>query len=120
MTFNLVPLVYAADSYLGTQAWENAGCAKDGVVTIKGIECLIQNFLSPLPTLIALSAVGMIIFAGIKIVNAGADPKAYAAGWNTFTYALIGLILLSVVWLAIVLIKTYTGAPDIMNFGLPN
>lgn len=114
MTFHLIPQVYAA-------SWDsiNPECVSDGVATIKGIECLIQNILTPLPTILALVAVGMIIMAGIKIMTAGADSKAYAAGWSTFTYALIGLVLLSAVWLVLILIESYTGAP-ITEFGIPS
>ncbi len=112
MTFSFVPQAYAAST-----AW-TGDCVENGVATIGGIKCLIGNILTPLPGLIALCAVGMIIFAGIRIINAGSSEKEYTAGWNTFTYAVIGLILLSVVWLAIILIQKYTGANDITNFGI--
>jgi hypothetical protein len=118
MSFNFIPPVYA-DTITGSAAWESVGCASDGAVTIGGIECIVQNLLAPLPSLIALTAVGMMIFAGIKIINAGANDKAIAAGWNTFYFAAIGLVLLSVVWFAIVLIQNYTGS-NITNFGIPN
>lgn len=112
---SLIPIANAAP--VDSTQWDARGCSSDGVVTIKGLECLIENILTPLPGIIALVAVGMIIFAGIKILNAGADAKAYAAGWSTFSFAIIGLILLSAVWLVLVIIKNYTGA-DILNFGI--
>ncbi|OGD83756.1 hypothetical protein A2572_00870 [Candidatus Collierbacteria bacterium RIFOXYD1_FULL_40_9] len=115
MFYSLIPTVNAAA--VDSTQWDGRGCSSDGVVTIKGLECLIENILTPLPGIIALVAVGMIIFAGIKILNAGADTKAYAAGWSTFSFAVVGLILLSVVWLVLVIIKNYTGA-DILNFGI--
>lgn len=100
-------------------AWTNLNpaCVQDGVATITGIECLIRNILTPLPGLIALCAVAMIIWAGIRLMNAGADQKAYSAAWSTFTYAIVGLILLSVVWFALVLIKAFTGA-NVTDFGI--
>lgn len=107
MSFQLVSIAYAATPW-GTD------CVSDGVATIQGLTCLLQNIISPLPALIALVAVGMIIMAGIRIINAGSEPKALASAWSTFTYALIGLILLAVVWLALVLIKNFTGA-DVTN-----
>ena len=115
MLYSLISIANAATK--GTQEWEKAECASDGVATIKGIECLIGNILEPLPGIIALVAVAMIIMAGFKIINAGPDAKAYAAGWATFSFAVVGLILLSVVWLVLVIIKNYTGA-DILNFGI--
>lgn len=116
MLNSLFSPVYAAGQY-GTAAWESAECAVNGVATIKGLECLIGNILAPLPGIIALVAVAMIIMAGFKIINAGADTKAYAAGWATFSYAIVGLILLSVVWLALVIVENYTGT-TVTQFGI--
>ena len=53
----------------------------------------------------------MIIFAGFRIVTAGSDAKALASAWSTFSYAVIGLILLSAIWLLLVLIEKFTGVP---------
>lgn len=113
MIFSLIPQTYAA-------SWSsiNPDCVDQGVATIKGIECVFQNIISPIPALLALIAVGMIILAGIKILMAGSEPKAYASAWNTFTWALIGLVLLSVAWLILILIKRFTGA-DVTNFTIP-
>lgn len=111
----IVSPAYAA--YMDSSKWQGAGCSDDGVVTIKGLECLIANILSPLPAIITLVAVGMIIMGGFKIITAGQDPKKYAAGWSTFSFAVVGIILLSVVWLVLVIIQKYTGA-DILNFGI--
>ncbi len=117
MFLNLISVVNAAA--VDKAGWESRGCSEDGVATIKGIECLIENILTPMPSIIALVAVAMIIMAGVKIINAGSDTKAYAAGWSTFNYALIGLILLSVVWLALVIVSNYTGT-DVTQFAIPN
>lgn len=110
MNFNFISSVYAAETV--PQCWGRT--SPEGVATIQGIECVIQSLLNPLPALIALAAVIMIIMAGIRIINAGSEPKALAAAWASFTYAIIGLILLAVVWLALVLIKNFTGA-DVTN-----
>jgi hypothetical protein len=107
MIFQLVPQAYAA-------AWSSE-CVSEGVATIKGIECVFQNLISPIPVLLALVAVGMIIMAGIRLLTAGADPKAVAAAWSTFTWAVVGLILLAVAWLILILIKNFTGV-DVTTF----
>ena len=60
----------------------------------------------------------MIIWAGIRIINSGADPKAYASAMATMQYAIIGIILLSGAWLILVLIERFTGAP-VTQFGIP-
>jgi hypothetical protein len=113
MMFHLIPQAYAA--VIPAADWAKNGCTDQGVATIKGIECIFQNVISPIPALLALVAVSMIIFAGIRLLMAGADPKAYAAAWSTFTWAVIGLILLSAAWLIIVLIGKFTGA-DLSTF----
>lgn len=114
MNFLLASPVYAASA--ASSCW-TGDKVSEGVATITGIECLLQNILTPLPGLIALAAVFMIIFAGIRIVTSGSDPKALASAWSTFTYAIIGLILLSAVWLALVLIERFTGA-KVTQFGI--
>ncbi|KKT72933.1 MAG: hypothetical protein UW68_C0021G0026, partial [Candidatus Collierbacteria bacterium GW2011_GWB1_44_6] len=90
MSFQFVTSAHAAD-----WAAINPDCVSDGTATIQGIECVIGNILTPIPALIALVAVGMLIMAGIRIISAGSEPKALAAAWSTFTYALIGLVLLA-------------------------
>ena len=118
MPFSIVSQTYAAPTYPGGM-WGHGlnDCAVDGVATISGIECLIANILTPLPGLIALAAVAMIIWSGIRMMGAGADIKSYESAWKTFSFAVVGLILLSVVWFALILIKAFTGA-DILQFGI--
>ena len=93
-------------------------CIQDEVATLRGITCLIGNILKQLPPVIALAALAMVIMAGIRLVSAGADPKAYASAMQTFQWAVIGLILLSGAWLILILIERFTGAP-VTQFGIP-
>lgn len=119
MSFQLIPQAYAASStWTGSCVGSNIdGVDASNVATITGIECLIKNLISPLPGIIAIGAIFMIIFAGVRIITAGSDPKALSSAWTTFNWAVIGLILLSAVWLALVLIEKFTGAP-VTQFGL--
>jgi hypothetical protein len=112
MMFQLVSPAYAASTW-------GSSCVYEGVATIKGIECVFSNLISPIPVLLALVAVGMIIMAGIRLLMAGADPKAYAAAWNTFVWAIVGLVLLAAAWLIIVLIERFTGA-NLSTFKIGN
>lgn len=98
-------------------AWSDQ-CVSGGVATIRGITCLIQNIISPLPGIIILAALAMVIWSGIRMISAGADAKAYTNASNTFYYAVVGLILLSGAWLLLIIIKNLTGA-DVTNFGIP-
>lgn len=114
MTFQLISSVYGATPWADL----NPLCVSNGVATIKGIECLFQNILSPIPVLLALVAIIMIITAGVRLILAGSDPKAVASAWSTFTWAVIGLILLSAAYLILVLISKFTGA-DVTTFTIP-
>lgn len=93
-------------------------CSQQGVATLIGITCIIRNLLKPLPPIIALAALGMVIWSGIRIINSGADPKAYASAMATLQYAIVGIVLLSGAWLILVLIERFTGAP-VTQFGIP-
>ena len=91
-------------------------CVTNEVATIRGLECVIKNLLKPLPALIALAALIMLIIAGIRLTISGSDPKASAAAWSTFAWAIAGIVLLAAAWLILVAIEKFTGAP-ITNFG---
>lgn len=110
MSFQIVTPAYAA-AFTGE-------CVQDGVATINGITCLIKNVISPLPALITLAAVFMVVFAGIRLINSGSDPKAVASAWQTFIWAIIGIVLLSVAWLVLTIIENFTGA-KVTEFGIP-
>jgi hypothetical protein len=114
MSFQLVSQAYAASNW-SAECVGDAGASD--VASIMGIKCLLENILTPLPALLALVAVGVLILAGIRLVTAGAEPKAVASAWSMFTWAIIGLILLAVVWLVLVLIENFTGA-SVTQFGL--
>ena len=88
------------------------------VATIKGIVCVVTRILTPLPSLIILAAVITIIFGGVRLMTAGANPKAVGAAWQTIMWAVVGIILLSVAWLVLVAIQKFTGA-NVTEFGFP-
>ncbi len=116
MAISFIRAAYAAAPDVFSQA---QGCQAEGAVTIKGIVCLLKRVISFAPPLIALVAAFVIVFAGFKLITAGADPKAYASAWSTLTWAVIGIILMSVIWIVLVLIERLTGAP-VTQFGIPN
>jgi predicted tellurium resistance membrane protein TerC len=98
--------------------WVNECVSGPGndVATIRGLSCVIKNLLEPLPAIIALAALIMLMISGIRLAIAGSDPKAAAGAWQTFTWAIVGIILLAVAWLIIVAIEKFTGAP-VTEFG---
>lgn len=105
------PVVHAA-------AW-SGDCVAGDVATIQGIKCIITNLLSVIPPLIILVAAFVIVGAGAKIILGGENPKEYAAGMQTLMYAIVGILGLGLVWLVLVIIEKFTGAPvTILNIHL--
>jgi hypothetical protein len=82
----------------------------EGVVTIAWIECLVGNLLGYLPPLVIIAAIFMVIFAGIRLISAGNDPKAYQQGMQTLLYAVVGVLALGFIWFILVAIQQFTGA----------
>lgn len=80
------------------------------VATLLGIRCVIGNILSIALPVFTLAATAMVIFAGVKLILGGDNPKEYAAGMQTLTYAIIGLIGLGLSWVILLVISGFTGA----------
>jgi len=100
-------------------AWTGDCVAETNVATIRGITCLIEKVILPFPALIVLVALGMILFASVRVILSGSDPKAYASAMQTLLFAVIGIILLSAAWLILVTIEKFTGA-KVTKFGIPD
>lgn len=98
-------------------AWSGDCVVNGDVATIRGVQCLVSNFLEPVPALIIVAALFMVIYSGAKLIQGANDPKAIATAWSTFTYALIGIVLLGVVWLILIIIEQFTGA-KVTEFGI--
>lgn len=105
MNFHIVKVAYAASA-----TWTGE-CVSGDVATIQGIGCLVGNLLGFFPYLIVFVAVGIIITSGVKIMTAPAgDAKTLSAAWSAITWSVIGIILMSIIWFAIILIEKFTGA----------
>ena len=109
-------IAHAAPSDDGNNDWTGDCVAEGDVATIRGLECIVPNLLEPLPYIIGLVAFLMVIFAGARIISAGADSKALDAAWSQFRWALIGIVLLAVAWLILLTIEQFTGA-KVTSFG---
>lgn len=87
-----------------------------GVVTFQGLECLVQRVLNIAITFIGLGVLVMIVIGAYQLLMSGGDPKGVAAGRQTITYAVLGLILAISSWFIINLIAYVTGANEIKEF----
>ncbi len=53
----------------------------------------------------------MLIYAGIRYLTSGGDPKSISAASSTITWALLGIIFMAIAWLLLKLIENFTGVP---------
>lgn len=104
-------LALAFPPFAHAAAWGGNCVANGDVATIQGITCIISNLLNVIPPLLILVAAFVIIFAGARIIMGGENPKEYAAGMQTLLFAVIGVLGLGFVWLLLVIIEKFTGAP---------
>ena len=82
---------------------------------IVGVLAKIIGLLAPAA---AIAVFIMILVAGFQFLTSGGDPKAVATARTTLTYAIIGVILVVVVWLILTLIKAVTDV-DVTTVNLP-
>jgi len=78
---------------------------------ISDVVDILARIISLLAPGAAIAVFIMILVAGFQFLTSGGDPKGVAAARTTFTYAIIGAILVVVVWLVLTLIEAVTGVP---------
>ena len=76
---------------------------------ISDIVDILARIISFLAPGAAIAVFIMILVAGFQFLTSGGDPKGVTAARTTFTYAIIGAILVVVVWLVLTLIEAVTG-----------
>lgn len=100
--------------FMANDCWSTA-TSPEGVVTLKGLECIFSRILN---TVIRLAGIGlfiMLLVGGFKLMTAGGDAKKTQAAQQTLTYAVIGLVAIIGTWFIFLLIKTFTGV-DVLKF----
>ncbi len=84
---------------------------------IEDLQALIQRILG----LVVIGAFLVLLFlflsAGFKYLTSGGEPKGVQSAHNTYTWALIGIALLLIVFVALRLISSFTGV-DVTKFCL--
>ena len=115
MMFNLIPLIYAAPP-----PWEGLEGAQGGekdVATIASLTSLFQNAVTGITAFAGVVLFIVLISAGFTFLFSGGDAKKLEKAKNTFTYALIGMVVIISAYLIIQLIQTFTGA-NVTEFNL--
>jgi len=111
--FFVVPPVIPAHA----QAKDWGGCVKDNVPSLQCIPVVFGNIVSAALEFVGTVAVVMFVYAGIRIVTSGGDPKKLQGGRQILTYASIGLIIVLCSFGIIYFISYTTGVKCITTFG---
>lgn len=127
VTFSLLiaflSLNFALPSQAQAQTTEWSGVciagSSGGVPTIQGLECLIANVFTVIITLIGLGGFIMFLIGAFKWMTAGSNSKNIESAKNTFTYAVLGLVLALSAFIVINLIADFTGVSVIKTFRIP-
>src|SRR5437868_1659455 len=96
-------------------------CVENGVATLRCIPVVFHNVITAALMFVGAIALFFIIYAGIRFVTSGGDPKNVAAARQIMTYAIIGLILVLCSFAIIFFIGFLTKTTNcITNLGFGN
>lgn len=96
-------------------------CEQLGVATIACLDVLFSNLVKSLISLGAVAFFIMLLTGGFKFLFAAGDQKKLEAAKGTITQAIVGIVIMSLAYLIIYTIQTFTGV-DVTHFNimLPN
>lgn len=109
---------------MGIVDWNNVDCNAmvqtevGKVPALQGFECVFKAVLITSTQLAVILLFLLLIAGGFKYMTAGGDPKATASASGTLTYAILGIVLLIVIWLIFQFLKDFTGV-DLSTFTIP-
>ena len=94
------------------------GCLQgpDQVATLACIPYVFNNVIFWVGGLAAITTVFFVIFAGIKFINSGGDPKQVEGARKTITFAIIGFVIVLLSFTIIKAVAAFTGASAICTF----
>lgn len=78
---------------------------------LKELEEVFSKVVSVVVGLGFIALLVMLIWAGIKYLTSGGEPKTIQAAHLTVTWALLGILFLAIAWLILQLIGVFTGLP---------
>lgn len=92
------------------QSWGN--CVVEGVATLRCIPVLFNNIIAGLLTFVGITAAFLFVFAGIKFITSGGDPKKVEGAKKTMTWAVAGLAVVLLSFAIINIVAYTTGTQD--------
>lgn len=91
-----------------------AGCMEGDIPTIRCIICVLQNSINFLTGAAAIVALFIIVYAGVTFVTSNGDKEKVEIAKKTLTYGIIGLILISTVFVIMKIIADISGVQSIL------
>lgn len=73
------------------------------------IEQVFQSVISVIVGLAFFASLALLVWAGIKYLTSGGEPKAISSAHHTVTWAILGILFLAISWLILQLIANFTG-----------
>ena len=98
------------------QDWTGCIDPNTGVATLQCIPIVFNNIVTAALEFVGAVAVILLVYAGIRFVTSGGDPKQVQSARQIITYALIGLVLVLSSFAIIFFISYLTGAKCIETF----
>ncbi|MCJ7826545.1 hypothetical protein MUP56_02940 [Patescibacteria group bacterium] len=96
-------VIYAAEPWTST--------TKDGVATIQSLVPLFKNAVTGITAFAGVVIFIVIVIAGFTFLFSGGDAKQLEKAKHSFTYAIIGLVVIVSAYLIINLIEMFTQVP---------
>lgn len=73
------------------------------------IEDIFSQFITVVVGLAFVALLVLLLWAGVKYITSGGEPKAVQAAHLIVTWALLGILFLAIAWLILQLIGAFTG-----------
>ena len=89
---------------------------ESGVVTIKSLEGLFSNVIGVAIAVAGIALFIMLLIGGFNFLTAGADAGKAQAAQKTITYAILGLVFITLSFFILRLISSFTGVEGFLNF----
>lgn len=106
----------------GPQVWDYGRldyCAINGVATIQGLQCVLQNVFSVAITFIGLAAFVMLIVGSFGYLLSGGNSKGTEQARNTITFAVVGIVVALSAFIILNFVSIFTGVEEVTNFTIP-
>lgn len=84
---------------------------------LEQIEIMIGNIISLIVGIGFITLVILLVWAGIKYLTSGGEPKAVQSAHTVTTWALLGIVFMAIAWIVLQLVSGFTGI-DLTTFNI--